>query len=287
MIWIIFLALATTITWVFITIKWKELQNRGIKITNSFGIACAGLPLWIATLIFLHFRYEIIYSQQYFTYLTLWAIPVIISTLGMIYLIKFHALSEYSIYKLGFSALLAVILDILIFQVSFTLAMIVGLILLFASGIILSKSKKQNKKKMKLYKTLSVIFILSIIGTFQLAFYKLALLIQPNPIVHAMIGAIFVYTILIIFLSKSIYKDYKKGEITNKDFALLGFSIYLITILEAFLIYELPISLVIVLAVLQIFLLAIYDIKKKEFHLSWELYTAGILCLIALILITA
>ncbi len=286
MFWIIFLALATTITWVFITIKWKGLQNRGINTTNSFGIACAGLPLWIITFILLQFKYDVVYSQQYFTYLTLWAIPVIITTLGMLYLIKNNALSEYSIYKLGFSALLAFIVDIFLFQTSFTLYMVAGIVLLFASGLILSKSKKLNKRKMKLYKTLSIIFILSIIATFQLAFYKLALLIQPSPIVHAMMGAILVYIILIIFLFKPIYKDYKKGKIKNKDFLALGSSIYLITILEAFLIYELPLSLVIALTVLQIFLLAIYDIKKKEFHLSWKLYIAGGLCIIALILIT-
>ena len=101
-----------------------------------------------------------------------------------------------------------------------------------------------------------------------------------------MIGAILVYTVLIIFLFKPIYKDYKKGKIKSKDFIVLGLPIYLITILEAFLIYELPLSLVIALTVLQIFLLAIYDIKKKEFHLSWKLYIAGVLCIIALILIT-
>ncbi|NQZ84092.1 MAG: hypothetical protein HRU03_00065 [Nanoarchaeales archaeon] len=70
-----------------------------------------------------------------------------------------------------------------------------------------------------------------------------------------------------------------------KDLFVFGVVIYLFTSLEVFLFKALPLSILILLSALHILIYAIYDAKKKEFDLSWKVYSAGALTLAALVLI--
>ena len=75
-------------------------------------------------------------------------------------------------------------------------------------------------------------------------------------------------------------------DMVNKnDILIFGSLIFFFTITEAFLFKELPLTILILLSVVNLLIYAIYDIKRKEIKLSWEIYLAGALTLFALIAI--
>ena len=140
--YLIFLALINTLLGTILTIRWKGLITKGLNPVSAFGLLCFGIPLWLATLIILSYKFNIIYSGEYFLYVLLWSAIVILTNIGSLFLIKSQALSEFTLYKLGFSTVLGFIIDLVYFKTNFSLSLLIGIFFLFVSGILLSKNKK-------------------------------------------------------------------------------------------------------------------------------------------------
>jgi len=85
---VIFFALANTLIWTFLTVRWKNLRLKGLSPLSSYGLVSAGLPLWIITLIIMSQQYSIVHTSKYILLVVLWIAPVIISNLSDLYLIK-------------------------------------------------------------------------------------------------------------------------------------------------------------------------------------------------------
>ncbi|MDD3190443.1 MAG: hypothetical protein PHI66_01995 [Candidatus Pacebacteria bacterium] len=281
--YIILLALINTLSGAIITIKWKRLRTNGLHPVSALGLFCFGIPLWLTSLIALSYKFDIVYSSEYFLYIILWSAIVIVTNLGSIFLMKFQALSEMTIYKLGFSTALAVAVDSIFFKTDFSLYMLTGIFFLFISGILLSKNKKTND--MNILLILSIILILSILGISLYSIYKYTLPIQPNPVIHGIISQLVVYISFSFFAYKHLRKDYSSHLYNRKDITDFGLLIFIFTITEAFLFKELPLTIIILLSVISLLIYAVYDIKKKELVLSQQIYLAGALSTAALVMI--
>lgn len=280
---IVLLALIQQLIWASLSIRWKELRLKGIKPVSAFGLVCAGLPFWLLTFIALNSYYDVNYSFEYIKFIFLWSIPVIISNLVTLFLVKYLALSELTIYKLAFSSIMGLIVDTLYFKTVFSYFMITGIVFLFISGVALTKTKK--KTKMDLHKSLLILFLMSINSLFQYSVFKLGLALQPNPIIHGIFCQLLVYSVYFIYSFRHLKRDFKTKIILKKDILHFGVGIFIFTVIEAILFKALPISILVLLSVLNIFILAVYDLKKQEISLNWKTYTAGALTIIALILI--
>ncbi|MFA7170381.1 MAG: hypothetical protein WC180_00140 [Candidatus Paceibacterota bacterium] len=282
---IIFLALINTLSGAIITIKWKRLRNNGLHPVSALGLFCFCIPLWLVSFIALSYKFEIVYSGEYFLYILLWSAIVIVANLGSIFLMKFQALSEMTIYKLGFSTALGIAVDSIFFKTDFSLYMLTGIFFLFISGILLSKNKKASD--MNIFLMLSVILILSVLGISLYSIYKYALPVQPNPLIHGVISQLVVYILFSFFAYKHLQKDYTEHLYNRKDIIDFSLLIFIFTVTEAFLFKELPLTIIILLSVISLLIYAVYDIKKKEIILSRQIYLAGALSAIALVMINA
>ncbi|PCI25654.1 hypothetical protein COB57_00330 [Candidatus Peregrinibacteria bacterium] len=280
------LVLINTVIWTVITIRWKELRNKNLSAISAFGLMCAGLPLWIATLVYLLLSSDnIVYTSDYFTFVVLWALPVIIGNLGNLFLMKYQTLSELSLYKLGFSTLMGMSADFYFFQTTFSYFTLCGIILFFISGFLLSQSKTKRSYDLSFHIALTILFFLSINTVFQHSMYKSAVMLQTNPIVHAMTSQILVFTIFFFISYRSLKTDIMKKILNYKDFLTFGILIFFYTIIEALLFVKLPVSIILLLSILRLVLFAVYDAKNKDLSLSWQTYIAGVFSLTALILI--
>ena len=135
------------------------------------------------------------------------------------------------------------------------------------------------------FSVLFQLLILSVLIVFQYSVYKYAQAIQPSPIIHGVISQLVVYISFSFFAYSYLRKDYRLRIYDRKD--IIGFSllIFFFTITEAFLIKELPITVLILLSVISLLIYIIYDIKKKEIVLSKQIFLAGVLSIAALIMI--
>ena len=134
---------------------------------------------------------------------------------------------------------------------------------------------------------LSIILVLSILGIFQISIYKYALAIQPSPLIHGVISQLVIYMCFSFFAYRYLKNDYKMQFYKRRDIFDFSLLIFLFTITEAFLIQALPLTIIVLLSVMSLLIYAIYDIKKKEITPSRQLYLAGALSLIALIMINS
>jgi hypothetical protein len=282
---IVFIALTNTLIGTLLTIKWKRLRTKGLHPVSALGLFCFGIPLWLLTFIALNLKFTIVYSDRYIFYVLLWSALVILTNLGSIYLMKFQTLSEMTIYKLGISTALGFVVDSLIFKTSFSFPMMVGIFFLFLSGMLLSKNKKGDDKNMLL--VLSIVLILSILGIFQISIYKYALSFQPSPLIHGVISQLVIYICFSFFAYRYLHNDYRLQNYRRRDMLDFSLLIFLFTVTEAFLIQALPLTIIILLSVMSLLIYAIYDIYKKEIIPSRQLYLAGVLSLIALVMINS
>lgn len=278
------LAVINTLIWNAITLRWKQLRKKGLSSVSSFGLLCGGIPLWLIAFFLFDRQYEIVYSEEHLLYVFLWSAVSIFGTLGSIFLMKFQALSEQMVYRLGFSTALGIIVDSILFKITFDFATILGIIFMFASGILLSRGKKKNGDEMGMLAVLTAVLAISILGVFQVSLYKYALPIQPHPVIHGIMSQLMIYTLFLVFTFRHLRKDYQKRIYGIKDIAGLGSLIFILTIIEAFLIQELPITILVLLSVINLLIYALYDIRKKELTLSRQIYLAGALSVTALIM---
>lgn len=281
--YIVFLALINTLLGTILTIKWKGLITKGLNSVSALGLLCFGIPLWLATLIVLSYKFDIVYSSEYFLYVLLWSAVVILTNLGSLFLIKSQALSEFTLYKLGFSTVLGFIIDLVYFKTNFSLSLLIGVFLLFISGTLLSKNKKT--KNVNIISILFQLLILSVLIVFQYSVYKYAQAVQPSPIIHGVISQLVVYISFSFFAFGYLRKDYKLRIYNRKDIVDFSLLIFLFTVTEAFLIKELPITVLMLLSVISLLIYIVYDIKKKEIVLSKQIFLAGALSTTALIMI--
>lgn len=284
--YIIVLALANTLIWTIITLRWKQLREKGLSSVSSFGLLCSGIPFWLIAFAILDRRYDIFYSQEYLLYVFLWSAVAIFAALGSLFLMKFQALSEQTVYRLGFSTALGILVDSVFFKTTFDYYTITGIIFMFISGILLSRGKKKNgNDEMGMLSVLAAVLAISILGVFQTSIYKYALPIQPHPVIHGIISQLMIYTLYIFFTFRYLKKDYKKHIYNGKDIAGFGLLIFVFTIIEAFLFQALPVTILILLSVINLLIYALYDIRRKELTLSRQIYLAGALSISALIML--
>jgi hypothetical protein len=283
--YIVFTALTNTLIGTLLTIKWKRLSTKGLHPVSALGLFCFGIPLWLLAFIALNLKFTVVYSERYLLYVLLWSALVIVTNLGSIYLMKLQTLSELTVYKLGISTALGIIVDSLIFKTSFSFPMLVGIFFLFFSGILLSKNKKDSDTNMLL--VLSIVLVLSVLGIFQMSLYKYALALQPSPLIHGVISQLVIYISFFFFARRYLRSDYAAKLYRRRDMLDFSLLIFLFTVTEAFLIQALPLTIVILLSVMSLLIYALYDIYKKEIIPSRQLYLAGALSLIALVMINS
>lgn len=282
---IITLAIINSIIWTLLSIRWKSLRKKDISSISAFGLLSFGLPLWLVSFAYLYYQHNFIYSERYFGNLSLWIVLCIATNLGSLFILKFKALSELGVYQLAISTFVAMFIDVIFFKSSFNLPTLLGVIMLLLAGFLLSKNKISQNKNLKLSATLLLVLFLSVAGAVQFAAYKNALMVQTSPLLHVMFAQVILHLVFLAVCLKSLKRDLVAEKLKIADFAFFGILIYAFTVIEAFLFKELPITLLISLAVLNILLFQIYDIKNKDLKHSWHLYLATCLAIVAIILI--
>jgi len=266
------------------TLRYKNASSMWIFTTLIFAI-----PLWFISLLCFVYIYHINFSSSYLLYVLFRSALVVITNLGSIFFYKFQALSEYSIYWLVFGTLVSGLVDYFYFHVTFGIFTIIGVWLLFITGLLISSNKKAttstHKQPMKLWQILWCIFLLSIVGVTQTTIYKIWVNMQ-NPFVHGMFSQLVLFSIVSVIGRKWLRRDMKNKSIWTKDIALQSWMVFLYTMIEPFVIKWLPLIVIQLLWSLQLILYTLYDSHKQEFKNKRRTISALLLAIWALILIS-
>lgn len=282
---IVLLALVNSIISVAITIKWKELRQKDVGSISTFGLFCAGLPLWIVTFFLIEQRQAIIYSDKYLAYLFGFITICLLSNLISIFILKFIDLSELNIYRLALSTLVALFVEISFFSGTLNPITLIGVLLLLTSGFLLPKNKSKKTKQFTTFTTLAILLPLSIIIVVQCTFYKNAIELQSSPLLHGMLAQLILYIVSLIICFKSLKADYSSGKIKISDFIFFGILVYIFTVNEAYLFKALSVTVLIPLAIFNILIFQVYDIKNKNLQPSWKFYLASFMAITAVVII--
>lgn len=282
----VILSFINTIIWSIISIKFKNIRSSWGHPLSVFWIFCFALPLWIWLFIYLYLNNTIIFNLQYYIYVLTWIICVIITNIWSIYLYKIQSLSEQGVYRLCFSTIVALMVDIYYFKVNFNYYIIFWIVLLFIAWWILSSNKTKKLECKKTYiKSLLIIIIMSIMWVIQSSSYKLWVVLQSNAIMHWIMSQILLYFIVWIIWFGYIKKDIYNWNIKTLDIITISILVFLLSIFESVVIKELSITVITLLWVLNILIIKIYDIRSKEIHLSYSTAISFIFIVISLMLI--
>lgn len=281
--YIAILALVNTLIWTYMNIMWKKLRLKGAHSRTTLGLLSGGVPIYflLAFGLILFTDYTLQSSLKYWLYTTSWIILAFFTNIASISILKDYPLAELRAYRLGFSAIVAALIDLFILKIALTSYIITGAILFIAAGALLSKTKIQKID----YKILAIVLAISLATAIQFTFYKLAIETQTTPVVHGLIAAGIFFTTAFIIGFKQLIEDYKKKIYKLFDFLRFGVLIVIFSIIEVLLFVELPLTIMILLSVLNLVIFAIYDVKTKEIEFSWKIPTAFFITLAALVLI--
>lgn len=266
----ILLAILIPILYLLREFKIQEWRKNGISTATTISASSIfALPVFIITLF-----YTLYFSNSGFTfdnnwlfYSGVWLITCFVTNIMSYYIFRNISITQFGIFTRVASILFSAIADIFIFKLSFPIASIIAITLMFIGGLSIDKynlnAKKENIKTGLLYIIL-VIFLIRFIDIFQTSSFKELSIIQTNPLFF--VG--FLQTALFIPLSfiglNGTIKAVKSGLIKTKDMIYLGFLIVLICFAEPYIYRDLPLTILTSLALLRIGVSYVYDVKKQN-----------------------
>lgn len=281
----IFALVFSKICFSFITIIWKNLRRKGVKTISNLAMFIFSVPFLFILGYFVSRKFNLILTEEYIIVVLLWLIPVFLSNIFDVYLLKFQALTEQSSYKLAMATIVAILIDLFFFKTKYSIYIFLAIILFFIGGYILTKSKIPKSNRLPLTRALTFVFMIAGLDVIGYAIYKEGLLIQPTIFFHIIITQSILFTMFFIIGRKSLTSDFKDSKILPKDIVGVNVLIFAYLILEAIAVKEFPLSIVVSVSILPLVLYSLFDFKNREINLSYKSILALVLVSIGIIFI--
>ena len=263
----------------FIALIWKNLRNKDITTLSNLSIFVFSIPLFAGMGIILYSTANISLSFVYIKFLLFWLVFDVANNILMVYLFKYKSLLELTSYRLAFSTIIALLVDVFYLRFQYEIFTIISVLLFFLSGYLLTKNKiEKHFLRKKIF--LLIIGALSFIQVIDYSLYKKALLMQESILFHVVISQTLLFSIFFIIGYKSLRKDMLIKRVKWKHIGLITVFIFFAAILESFGFRGLPIAILLLAGIFPILLYSIYDLKTREIKFT----KTTVIALISLIL---
>jgi hypothetical protein len=257
----------------FIEITWKNLRNKGVSTFSNLSIFTFSIPLFLILGIILYFNSTISITSTYITILLIWLFFDVINNILIVYLFKYKSLLELTSYKLTFSTIVAIFVDIFYLKFQYNFFTFSSVFFFFLSSYLLTKNKIE-KHFLSRKISISIIAILSVIQVIDYFLYKKAILIQDSILFHVVLSQVALFIIFFIIGQESLRKDISNKKINWKHIVIITFFIFLAAILESFAFKELPVAILLLTAIFPILIYSIYDMKTSEIKVTKTTFIA-------------
>lgn len=265
---IVLAALIGELGFMAINILAKRLRNAGVS--SRAVLACYGLslPVWVAGLCYFAGTGQIHLPWPYLLCLAAWLAVCYGMNFGTVFISAFQSLSEGTGYRFGFSVMIALLADVVIFHTAFHPAVIVSIAMLFAGGIVLHlnrvKMDLHSSKLVKLRYKIGFVFLVSLAEVATYALFKYAAGMQDNVLAH---NAMFQTPLLIIFLAmggRVMANDVRQGYMPLPFIAGIAVLLLVAASADAVAMAGLPVTLFIMFSLIRAACFAVHDIRSGE-----------------------
>lgn len=270
----ILMALVGELGFMTISILAKRLRNRGISTLSLIAAYGMTLPVWIAAAAFLSVHGEIHFSPAYLLCIAAWLGTCFFLNFGSIYITRFQSLSEGTGYRFGFSTLIALAIDLLVFGTEFHPSVLIVIAMLFTGGIFLHLSREKavehQNMKIPLPKRLGFIFIVSLAEVATYALFKYGAGLQDSVLFHNALSQALMFSVFLAAGGRVLHRDYKGGQFPVIYLVALFALMIVAAVADGFAIAGLPVTLFIMFSLIRAACFAVHDIKSGELPLTWS-----------------
>ena len=281
----IFALVFSKITFSLIVILWKGLRNKGVSTLSSLSIYVFSIPVLLLLGLMALRENEVILSGAYMAIVLLWLIPVFVSNLFDVYLLKYQALTEQSSYKLAIATFLAILIDIFVFNTQYSVWILIAAFLFFIGGSILSRNKLEKIHNVPLVAVFLLVAAIAGLDVVEYALYKEGLLLQSSILFHILISQSLLFILFFILGFRKFIPDLKSRRVSVKDIVTINVLIVIYVVLEAIALKELPLVVVVSASILPLVLYSAFDFRNKELVLSYKSVLALFLVMLGIVIL--
>lgn len=255
-----------------ISILAKRLRNRGITTLSLIAAYGLTLPVWAVAVGYYALQGQLQLSWAYAAILSAWLGTCFFLNFGSIYLTRFQSLSEGTGYRFGFSTLIALFVDLLIFKTTFHPTVLMIIIMLFCGGFLLHLSREKTVSdpamRLPLPQRLGFILLISLAEVSTYGLFKLAAGMQISVFLHNSLSQMLMFMVFLAAGGRTLRQDYKDRNFPSLYLIALFVLMIVAAVADGYAIAGLPVTLFIMFSLIRTACFAAHDIQTSEMKLT-------------------
>lgn len=265
---IILMALIGELGFMAASILARRLRTGGTSSRAVLGAYGLTFPLWAGLAAYFALSGQLDVTWPYLLCVLVWLGVCYLLNFGTVFISPFQSLSESTGYRFGFSVLIALAVDLLVFKTTFNPHLLLVLGALFLGGVLLHmarvKQDYSSSRLVPLHYKLGFVVLVSLAEVATYALFKYGASLQDSVFAHnaVMQGALF--ALFIILGGRVMLRDSRAGYLpTSYILAFMGLVIIAVSA-DAIAIAGLPVTLFIMFSLIRSAFFAVHDIKTRE-----------------------
>ncbi len=283
-------AILSRIGFTFLSIYWKFFRDQGISTQAILGFSAVATLPWVAVTFYLFFKDSLNLNSTYLFYSLSWLGIVCFSQFIPIFLLKYQSLTASDSFRIVFSTILALAVDIVLFQTVLSPFILWGCVFLLIGALVLQVQRPHEKISVASISLLSIFVLNMILGAMsiaELALYKAGLEAINNQIIfHTAWSTTLTAVFYILFGGAAVVQTYQSGKFKVKDLLIISCIMAGALICYTYAVGVLPLVVMALVRVVGSGIFAVFDLKFKEFEINNKTITALIIILVGFALIT-
>lgn len=281
----ILILLLSKVCFSLIVVIWKDLRKKGVDTFSNLSMFVFSIPILFVLGLFALQKHEVVLTWWYLLIVFLWIVPVFLSNIFDVYLLRYQSLTEQSSYKLAVATTLAFLADIFIFHATYSLWMLIAVSCFVIGGGTISRNKISGMSRLPLVRAFFFMTLIASADVIAYTLYKNGLLIQSTIFFHILISQSILFLLFFVVGSRKFIPHLRSRTISPKNIVSVNALIIIYVISEAIAVKELPLIIVVSASLLPLVLYSFFDFKNREVHLSKKSIFALILVLIGIVIL--
>lgn len=250
-------------------------------VLGAYGLA---LPIWAGAVVYFAMNGQLALHLPYLLCVAVWLGVSYALNFGTVFINSFQSLSEGTGYRFGFSVILALLIDVLVFKTSFSPELLLVLGTLFAGGVILhlgrAKQDYKHTRLVPLHLKMGFVALVSVAEVAAYALFKYGATMQGSIFAHNALSQALLFAMFLVMAGRIMMRDNKDGYLPMPY--IVGFMVLVLVGVSAnaVALAALPITLFVMFTLVRAAVFTVQDIKARDVGFS-------VSTILALVLIAA
>lgn len=281
---ILMMALIGELAFMVINAMARRLRVGGGSSRAVLGAYGLALPIWAGAVAYFAMNGQLVLHWPYLLCVAVWLGVSYALNFGTVFINSFQSLSEGTGYRFGFSVILALLIDVLVFKTSFSPELLLVLGALFAGGVILhlgrAKQDYKHTRLVPLHLKMGFVALVSVAEVAAYALFKYGATMQGSIFAHNALSQALLFAMFLVMAGRIMMRDNKDGYLPLPY--IVGFMVLVLVGVSAnaVALAALPITLFIMFTLVRAAVFTVQDIKARDVGFS-------VSTILALVLIAA